>query len=86
MTISSPNDFLEIYSEKPDTPEGRMADCYRNAKATFESLKKELVGHIRGSFEKGRIVPCFSQTPDVSALLDRIQVAEGEFSKDGDGY
>ena len=53
--------FLEFWSQKPNSPEGKLAEAYNQALHDFDSRQTGLLRYIRPHKTSSKLIPVFSE-------------------------
>jgi hypothetical protein len=79
--------FLEFWKQKPNSPEGKIAEAYNASLHDFDTQQAGLLGYIRPQKSGGKLVPVFAEGSE--ALIAEFEQAEkylDEVQKDITAY
>lgn len=66
--------FLDFWQQKPNSPEGKVADAYNEALHEFDTRQAGLLRYIRPLKANGKLIPAFSEGSE--ALIAGFEEAE----------
>jgi len=56
--------FLEFWEQKPNSPEGKIAEAYSHALLDFDNRQMALLRHLRPQKANGKLIPVFAEGSD----------------------
>ena len=66
--------FLEFWKQKPNSPEGKIAEAYNQALLDFDNKQAGLLRHLRPQKANGKLIPVFAEGSE--QLISGFEAAE----------
>ena len=71
--------FLEFWKQKPNSPEGKIAEAYNQALLDFDDKQTGLLRHLRPQKANGKLIPIFAEGSE--KLISGFEEAEKDLKE-----